>query len=232
MNTLRKNWDRLRGALRRDRLPVLTPQQGYDRWAASYGENMNPVQVLEAEALTRLLPDLHGQTVLDLGCGKGRVSRFALERGAVSTTGVDISEAMLKAAATAVPMASARWIKAGVQRLPFEAAAFDVVVCALTMGHVKDLETALGEIARVLRPGGVLLLSDFHPYATLRGWQRAFTDAETGQAFAIENHPHLFEDYIRCFNTHAIVLEALEEPCYEGFPVVFVLRARNRKRKT
>ena len=221
---LRKNWDRLRSALRRDRLPVLTPQQGYDRWAASYGENMNPVQVLEAEALARLLPDLRGQRVLDLGCGKGRVSRLALERGASATTGVDVSEAMLETAAASLP--SARWVRADAQHLPFEAASFDVVVCALMIGHVPALEAALAEIARVLRPGGVLLLSDFHPYATLRGWQRAFTDTESGQAFAIENHPHLFEAYIRCFNALKIVLEALEEPRYEGFPIVFVLRAR------
>ena len=99
---LRKNWDRLRSALRRDRLPVLTPQQGYDRWAASYEENMNPVQVLEAVALARLLPDLRGQRVLDLGCGKGRVSRMALEHGASATTGVDVSEAMLEAATAAL----------------------------------------------------------------------------------------------------------------------------------
>lgn len=226
MHTLRKNWDRLRSTLRRDRLPVLTPQEGYDRWAASYGENMNPVQVLEAGALARLLPDFQGRTVLDLGCGKGRISRLALARGASATVGVDVSEAMLKTAAVAVPSASAQWVKATARHLPFDAASFDAVVCALMLGHVKDLEAALAESARVLRPGGVLLLSDFHPYATLRGGQRAFTDAESGRAFAIENHPHLFEEYIRCFNALNIVLEALEEPCHKGYPLVFVLRAR------
>ena len=231
MNPLRKNWNRLRRTLRRDRLPVLTPQHGYDRWAASYGENMNPVQVLEAEALARLLPDLQGLTVLDLGCGKGRVSRLALERGASATVGVDVSEAMLEAAALDVPTPRAQWIQADAQDLPFDDAAFDVVVGGLMMGHVPHLEAALAEIARVLRPGGVLVLSDFHPYAALRGWQRAFTDSQSGHSFAIENHPHLFEAYLRAFNTHTIVLEALEEPCHDGFPIVFVLRARKGKLK-
>ncbi len=205
---------------------MLTPQQGYDRWAASYGENMNPVQILEAEALYRLLPDLRDLTVLDLGCGNGRISRLALERGAAATIGVDVSEGMLEAAAASLP--SARWVQADARALPFEVATFDAVVCALMMGHVNDLEAALAEIARVLRPGGTLVLSDFHPYATLRGGQRAFTDAASGQAFAIENHPHLFETYLRCFKTLSLVLEALEEPCYEGFPLVFALRARKK----
>ncbi len=226
MTRLRKNWERLRSVLRRDRLPVLPPQEGYDRWAASYEDNMNPVQALEAEALARLLPDLRDRVVLDLGCGKGRVARLALERGARETVGVDVSEAMLKAAAASLPAASVRWVRADGRTLPFKAASFDVVICALMMGHVDDLEAALSEIARVLRPGGLLLLSDFHPYATLRGWQRAFTDAESGRCFAIENHPHLFDAYLRCFNRLHLVLETLEEPCYEGYPVVFVMRAR------
>ncbi len=226
MNTLRKNWDRLRSVLRRDRLPVLPPQEGYDRWAASYEDNMNPVQTLEAEALARLLPELHDRVVLDLGCGKGRVARLALERGARETVGVDLSEAMLKAAAASLPASSVRWVQADGRTLPFEAASFDIVICALMMGHIDDLEAALSEMARVLRPGGLLLLSDFHPYATLRGWQRTFTDAESGRCFAIENHPHLFDAYLRCFNRLHLVLETLEEPCYEGYPVVFVMRVR------
>ncbi len=230
MTRLRKNWERLRSVLRRDRLPVLPPQEGYDRWAASYEDNMNPVQALEADALARLLTDLRDRVVLDLGCGKGRVARLALEQGARETVGVDVSEAMLKAAAASLPAASVRWVRADGRTLPFKAASFDVVICALMMGHVDDLEAALSEIARVLRPGGLLLLSDFHPYATLRGWQRAFTDAESGRSFAIENHPHLFDAYLRCFNRLHLVLETLEEPCYEDYPVVFVMRARKENK--
>lgn len=203
---------------------MLPPQDGYDRWAATYEANMNPVQTLEAEALARLLPDLCGEVVLDLGCGKGRVARLALERGAKAVVGVDVSEAMLKAAAAALP--AVRWVRADGRALPFEAASFDVVVSALMMGHVEDLAAALAEIARVLRPGGVLLLSDFHPYAALRGWQRAFTDTASGRAFAIENHPHLFDAYLRCFNRLHLTLEALDEPCYEEYPLVFVMRVR------
>ena len=178
--------------------------------------------------MARLLPDLHGKQVLDLGCGKGRIARLALERGAAAATGIDVSEAMLDAAAAARPSAAARWVQANALHLPVDDAAFDIVVCALMMGHVEELAAALAETARVLRPGGVLLLSDFHPYATLRGWQRAFTDTASGRSFAIENHPHLFEDYIRCFNTLGIILETLEEPCHEGFPVVFILKARKK----
>ena len=72
-------------------LQVISPQEGYELWAASYGEDMNPVQMFESKALRELLPPLEGCTVLDLGCGKGRVSRLASERGAARTVGMDFS---------------------------------------------------------------------------------------------------------------------------------------------
>jgi ubiquinone/menaquinone biosynthesis C-methylase UbiE len=210
------------------RLPELPPRQGYDRWAPGYGEGMNPVQVLEAEALARLLPDLDGRRVLDIGCGTGRVCRLALERGAGDVVGLDLSDAMLAEAAAATTAPPVQWVQGDVVSLPFPAASFDAVTAALAMGHVADLDVALGEISRVLRPGGVLVLSDFHPFSTLRGWERTFVDEAVGRAYAIEQHLHLFADYVRCFSRLGLAMEALDEPCYEGFPLVFVLRARKQ----
>lgn len=110
--------------------------------------------------------------------------------------------------------------------LPFRPASFDAVICALVLGHVRDLPPAVEAISGVIRPGGLLLISDFHPFATLRGWQRTFVDAESGETFAVEHHLHLFADYLAIFARVGLRLEALEEPCWEGFPVAFVLRAR------
>jgi hypothetical protein len=72
----------------------------------------------------------------------------------------------------------------------------------------------------------VLLVSDFHPCATLRGWQRTVADPATGREFAIEQHAHLLSEYLTEFGRLGIVVEALQEPCYDAFPVAFVLRAR------
>jgi malonyl-CoA O-methyltransferase len=232
MNMFRKNrerWHRLRQALRgASPLPTLLPKQGYDRWAPTYAEGMNPVQQQEAPALARLLPSVRGRAVLDLGCGKGRVCRLALERGAARVVGLDFSEPMLEAADAALQSPRVDWVRGDLRALPFEAASFDVVTCALVMGHVEGLEAVLAEAARVLQPGGWLVVSDFHPYATLRGWQRSFVEVQSGQAYAIRQHLHLFEDYLRGFAALGLTLDALEEPRHEGFPVVFVLRARKQ----
>lgn len=198
----------------------LAPAEGYRRWAAAgYGREPNAFQELEAAALERLLPDLDGRDVLDAGGGRGRVAELALARGARRAVTSDFSLAMLRGARPRQRTA------ADVRALPFRRDAFDVVVCALVLGHVADLDCALEALAAVLRPGGRLLVSDFHPFATLRGWQRTFTDAR-GRSHAIEQHLHLFSDYVDAFGRLGLTLEALAEPRWQGSPVVFVMRAR------
>jgi malonyl-CoA O-methyltransferase len=222
--TLRRLW-RVGSGGATGSLPRIAPQRGYELWAESYGRALNPVQQLEARALAEILPDLRDRLVLDLGAGKGRVSRLALERGARATVGMDFSLPMVRAAA-AVRTGAAHWLAGDARRLPFRRHAFDVVVCALMLGHVQDLDAALAGIAEVVRPGGTLLVSDFHPCATLRGWQRAFVDEASGREYAIEQYAHLFDRYVGCLRALRFELEALREPLYDGFPIVFALRAR------
>ena len=181
--------------LRRWRLDQISPAEGYRRWAPEYGREPNAFQRLEAEALERLLPDVTGHRVLDLGCGKGRVGGLALERGASRVIAADLSLAMLGRAAIGAPKLAAT---AG-GPLPFRPATFDTVVCALVLGHVDDLALALRSMADVLRPEGYLVLSDFHPYATLRGWQRTFVDPTSGATRAIVQHLHMLSDYVTAF---------------------------------
>jgi len=75
--------------------------------------------------------------------------------------------------------------------LPVASGVVDVVVCALTLGHLADPAPALREFARVLVSGGRLLLSDFHPAGAARGWRRTFR--HKGQIYELENHAHTLE---------------------------------------
>ncbi len=203
--------------------PELSPSEGYRQWAADYGSEPNAFQQLEAAALERLLPDVSGRRVLDLGGGKGRVCRQVLERGAEHAVTADLTLAMLTGRDA---FSGPRLVATAEGPLPFRNASFDLVVCALVLGHVEDLDRALAATAGVLAPGGHLLISDFHPFATLRGWQRTFVDPERGEARAIAQHLHLFSDYLRALSREGLTIEALEEPLWQGSPVVFVLRAR------
>jgi ubiquinone/menaquinone biosynthesis C-methylase UbiE len=77
--------------------------------------------------------------------------------------------------------------------LPLGDGYFDLVVCALVLTHVPGLAAAIGDFARVLRPGGHLLVTDFHPDAVARGWR---TDCHgPGASYLLPNAPHTRADY-------------------------------------
>ncbi len=205
--------------------PTLSPTEGYRRWAPVYGVEPNAFQRLEAEVLEGLLPELRGQKVLDLGCGKGRIAELAVDAGAARVVATDLSLAML---ASNPARDGIQRLASALPSLPFRPASFDIVVCALVLGHVADLGAALTGLAAILRPGGFLVLSDFHPDATQRGWQRTFIDPESGRSFAIEHHLHRLSDYRTLLGEQGLRIEALEEPAWEGTRVAFVMRARKQ----
>jgi SAM-dependent methyltransferase len=96
--------------------------------------------------------------VLDLGCGTGELARGAAAAG-MQVTACDISAEMLRRAADHDPGGAVGWVQLhpGWRELPLRAAAFDVVIAASVLEYVDDPSVVLGECARVLRPGGVLL---------------------------------------------------------------------------
>lgn len=100
-----------------------------------------------------------GERALDLACGTGDIALAVAGRGA-RTIGLDITHRMLQLAATRSK--DTRWITGDMTSLPFRSGAFDVVTTGYGLRNVPDLDAALDEIARVLRPGGRLLSLDFN----------------------------------------------------------------------
>lgn len=171
-------------------------REGYAVWAASYDTFGNPLIAVEEPHVERLIADLPITAALDAGAGTGRHALRLARRG-VAVTALDQSPEMLgvarKAARTAgLPI---RFLVASLERrLPFRAGAFDVLVCALALCHVADLAGAVREFGRALRPGGHLLLTDFHPDAVGRGWRTDFSDL--GVKYRLPNMPHTRADYL------------------------------------
>jgi len=100
--------------------------------------------------------------VLDAGCGTGGlITRLAAAHPTWSWTGVDVSDVALAYARERVGALGRKVeiVPGSVTALPFPAASFDAIVSADVLYHVEADETALGEFARVLRPGGVVVLN-------------------------------------------------------------------------
>ncbi len=92
----------------------------------------------------------HAERVLDLGCGDGRLTA---ELDATELTAADVSSTALERARRRLPAARAVELEPDAP-LPFEDGSFELVLCAETIEHVRDVQLLLSEIRRVLVPGG------------------------------------------------------------------------------
>ena len=99
--------------------------------------------------------------VLDVGCGDGQVSRLAVRGGATRVVGVDPTRNQL---VTATARAGGpAYARSGAAALPLRSASFDAVVACLVFEHIRDVDAAIAEVGRVLRPGGRFLFFLNHP---------------------------------------------------------------------
>lgn len=119
--------------------------------------------------LSRWLQDLRGKKVIDVGCGQGLFSRLLAEKGAM-VTGVDSGSSLLRIAKMVRPSSPQgegkhiKYVKADAQDLSFAKAwEFDMALCVLSLQNMENLKIVLGEISRVLKPGGKLVAVLNHP---------------------------------------------------------------------
>lgn len=118
--------------------------------------------MLDELELDILLPYAGDREVLEVGCGTGLIMRGLVDR-ASRLVGLDISPGMLEEArARGFDVVEGR-----AEHLPFESESFDLVYSFKVLAHVEEIEKALGEMARVLRPGGHMV-AEFYNALSLR----------------------------------------------------------------
>lgn len=125
--------------------------------------------VLDPVMLPRALA-LKPTTALDVGCGEGRFCRMLSAHG-VRVTGIDPTATLLDAARARHP--EGRYVRANAEQLPLDDGAFDLVVSYLSLIDIHDIDPAIREMARVLAPGGTLLIANLNSFNTAcadQGW--------------------------------------------------------------
>lgn len=181
-------------------------REGYARWAATYDGPLRLFSIEEPPVRRRLDAWPAGE-VLDAACGTGRHAVRLAERGH-TVVGVDQSAAMLERARAKIP--AGRFLEGTLTDLPLPDASVDAAVCALALVHVPDLAPAVSELARVVRPGGRIVISDVHPFLVQLGWQAQFPVGEA-RAF-VRLHRHRVTDYAAAALAAGLVVCGAEEP--------------------
>jgi SAM-dependent methyltransferase len=129
---------------------------------------------VDEPAMRSLLPTLANKRVLDLGCGFGKMCRYAVEEGAASVVGVDISTKMLAKAREDTADARISYVQSALEDLDFAPASFDVVVSSLALHYVEGYDSICANVKLWLAAGGAFVFSVEHPMIT---------------AYPVGNHP-------------------------------------------
>ena len=194
----------------------VSAREGYELWAATWDATPSPIVAVEQRALLPWISGTCARRAIDVGCGTGRWT------GRLGAVGVDVSQAMLQHAAQK-PGLRGRLAVADAHALPFAAKSADLVLCALTLGHVRDQAAAMREFVRILAPGGTLLITDFHPAAAALGWRRTFRREDT--VYELENHPYTV-DLLREAGAGLVLAECMDASIGESERELFLAAGR------
>jgi SAM-dependent methyltransferase len=204
-------------------------------WIADMGEagDYGRLYVLDAP-MTERVRRLKAGRALDVGCGEGRFCRI-LRREGFDPVGLDPTLALLDAARA--KDSGGVYVEGRAEALDFADASFDLVVSCLSLIDIEHAEQAIAEMARVLKPGGTLLVANLTSFSTARsggGWRRnvfgrpmAFAidhylepraSWEAWRGIRIVNWHRPLRDYMQWFLHQGLVLTHFDEPAPTGGP--------------
>ena len=218
-----------------DRRPEPKAFRAYALWAESYDQSEdNPVIAGEEEVIWDMIGNVQGLRVLDVGCGTGRHALPMAANGA-QVVGLDPTPEMLYRA----------WQKAqtkglnvdlregSIDALDVRLGEFDLVLCCLVLSHVADLAGAIVKLASHIRPGGRLIVSDFHPSNILLGFRTSCSKGD--QKYVIPNYLHLPSDYFNAISIAGLKVAQFFEKGhiakFPGLPMTLIMEAQSPDHK-
>jgi len=168
--------------------------------------------------MRKMLPDLKGKKVLDIGCGEGSDCAFYLESGATSVAGLDASIELIEKAKKKYAGIDFQW---GVfEKLPFKDGSFDFVLSKYAIMTSADLGPIFSEVYRVLKSGGTFTMLVTHPIRQLYEKKKAGKDYFKKEivdslcfdgALTFKEPSHTLKEYFSPFMTEKFILDAYDE---------------------
>lgn len=179
----------------------------YDQWAQTYDDVVNPTRDLDAVYFRRWLATTNFDTILEVGCGSGKNTRLLSEQQQV--IGLDFSSKMLARCQRVAPKAELHQMDINL-RWCVSQNAVDAVIFNLVLEHIQDLMHIARESARVIRPGGLLRISELHPLRQAKGKQANFH--HNGRHIRIPSYSHTKNEFLSTFGSMGFECIDCNEP--------------------
>lgn len=112
---------------------------------------------LNEECVTEILSNLQGKTILEVGCGKGFLSKLIAQDQKYQITGIDIHPPSKN-------FKNLHFVSGNIENLPFASKSFDTVICTHTLEHVQDLAKSIQELKRVTKKRLIIVVPKQRPY--------------------------------------------------------------------
>lgn len=219
--------------------------EAYDLWAATYDQQPGNLMLYLDEIIVSSLiskMQLKDKDIADIGCGTGRHWPALYKQEPASITGFDVSRGMLSRLKEKFPAANTRLVSGNI--IPTDGIAFDCIISTLTIAHIEDLAAAITSWGALLKPGGDLLITDFHPSILAQGGKRSFR--HHSRTLSVKNYVHpvgVIADHLQRNNMELVekkerLIDESVKPFYEaqesihvynrykGMPVIYGLLAK------
>ena len=189
-------------------------QSAYNEWSGTYDTDENLTRDLDRAVTRSRLGNDRFDSILEIGCGTGKNTGFLAQIGQ-KVQAVDFSEGMIERAKEKVRDENVRFSLLDITR-PWQLGdqAFDLIVCSLVLEHIQDLSHVFAEASRTLRPGGMFLVNELHPFRQYDGKKARFFRNE--EKIEVDAFVHHISDFLRAAEANGFALAKLEEYWHEA----------------
>lgn len=154
----------------------------YENFKKIRSDKINFNDVIETPIILKMLPDLYGKKVLDIGCGMGQHALQYSKMGALSVLGIDISEKMLAYARKNNCASNIEYKRMAFEELDDLEQKFDVITSSLAFDYVENFGSLMKQIYNHLNENGKCVFSMSHPISTAYdGTYDRYTRTGTGE---------------------------------------------------
>ncbi|CAL68055.1 class I SAM-dependent DNA methyltransferase [Christiangramia forsetii] len=184
-------------------------EKSYDQWSSQYDTNKNRTRDMDHLVTKKILQNLEFKSVLELGCGTGKNTKW-LQTRTSKILAVDFSEEMLKLAKNKINNPEVIFYKADITKpWNWTEENFELITCNLILEHIEDLRFIFNQTFAKLESGGYFFISELHPFKQYVGSKARF-DSENGEV-ELETFTHHISEFLDAAQSAGFQLHKFNE---------------------